>query len=77
MKLSGCNALGAKIIPFGFGPDICSYLPLVKFCGFCKCCHFLSSNEWISMKPYICNALSVTESFCFAEAEPGLFHRRP
>ena len=43
------------MLPFGFGPDICSYLPLAKWI-----LHFrdnLSSSEWISMKLYSCNVV--------------------
>ena len=28
LKLCSCNALRARMLPFDFGPDICSYLPL-------------------------------------------------
>ena len=58
MKFCGCNAFGANIIPFGFGPDICSYLPLAKFHRFCNFHDNLSSNEQIPMKLYIYKALS-------------------
>ena len=35
MKLCSFNVFRAWTLPFGFGPDICSYLPLAKFHGFC------------------------------------------
>ena len=40
-----------------FGPDICSYLPLAKFYGFCIFRDNLSSSKWISMKLYSCNVV--------------------
>ena len=48
MKLCSCNVVRAWTLPFGFGPDICSY------------CNFrdnLSSNGWISMQLCSCNVV--------------------
>ena len=60
MKLFSCNVVRAWPLPFGFGPDICSYLPLplAKFHRFCNFHDNLSSNEQIPMKLYIYKALS-------------------
>ena len=57
MKFCSCIVVRAWMLPFGFGPDICSYLPLAKFHGFCIFRDNLSSSEWISMKLYSCNVV--------------------
>ena len=55
MKLYRCNVVRAWTLPFGFGPDIRSYLPLAKFHGFCIFRDNSSSNQLISMKLFSCN----------------------
>jgi len=57
IKLYSCNVARAWTLPFGFGQDICSFLPLAEFYRFCNFRDNFSSNQHIPMKLYIYKAL--------------------
>ena len=66
MTLYSWNVTRAWALSFGFGPDICSYLPLAEFHRFCNFRMNFSSNQHFPMKLYIYKALRAWMlPFCF------------